>query len=131
MGTERGAIFGNVAGGILGRAVMRRSGWVPLVSLSMTALVVAAGLLAPASGATGPDATSQPTASGAPNPPSTYWLYSSGGGVFPFGAAPDDGSEAGQTLTKPIVGMAGVPGRAGYWLVGSDGGIFSFGKASF
>ena len=51
--------------------------------------------------------------------------------MFPFGNAPNDGSEAGQPLNRPVVGMAGVPQQAGYWLVASDGGIFSFGTAKF
>ncbi|HEX5268081.1 MAG TPA: hypothetical protein VFW24_15045 [Acidimicrobiales bacterium] len=69
--------------------------------------------------------------SGAPNPPSTYWLFDQAGGVYSFGAAPFAGSAASQRLNQPIVGMAGVPDRAGYWLVAADGGIFSFGTAHF
>ena len=76
-------------------------------------------------------ASAQPTTSGQPNPPSTYWLFDRAGGVYSFGAAPFAGSEAGHPLNQPIVGMAGVPDRAGYWLVATDGGIFSFGKAHF
>src|SRR5579884_273030 len=67
----------------------------------------------------------------APAPPSTYWMAGRDGSVYSFGNAPSAGSEAGKTLTRPIVGMAGVPNKAGYWLVASDGGIFSFGNASF
>jgi len=32
----------------------------------------------------------------------------------------------GQTLQRPIVGMASTPAGSGYWLVASDGGIFAF-----
>ncbi|MHB1445397.1 MAG: hypothetical protein ACYCTI_03680 [Acidimicrobiales bacterium] len=77
--------------------------------------------------------TTQPsgTASGAPVPPSTYWLAGSDGAVYAFGEAPYAGSEAGHQLNRPVVGMAGVPGQKGYWLVASDGGIFAFGTAGF
>ncbi|HEY2300491.1 MAG TPA: hypothetical protein VGH66_01280, partial [Acidimicrobiales bacterium] len=59
-----------------------------------------------------------------------YWIVASNGGVFPFGAAPNDGSAAGVPLAKPIVGMAAHPG-GGYWLVATDGGIFTYGGADF
>jgi hypothetical protein len=36
------------------------------------------------------------------------------------------GSEGGQKLDAPIVGMAFDPDTGGYWGVASDGGIFSF-----
>ena len=77
--------------------------------------------------------TTQPsgTVSGAPVPPSTYWLAGSDGAVYSFGEAPFAGSEAGHPLAKPVVGMAGVPNQKGYWLVASDGGIFAFGTARF
>jgi len=103
---------------------VRRLRWVTLAILLLGTALAGAWSAAPA-------ARAAATTSGAPDPPSTYWLYSSGGGVFPFGAAPNAGSEAGQSLAKPVVGMAGVPGQAGYWLVASDGGIFSFGAARF
>ncbi len=60
-----------------------------------------------------------------------YWVAASNGGVFSFGDASFYGSEGGQTLGAPIVGMAATPDGHGYWLVGSDGGVFSFGDASF
>ncbi len=55
-----------------------------------------------------------------------YWIVASDGGVFPFGAAPNNGSAAGVRLTKPVVGMAAHPG-GGYWLVATDGGVFNYG----
>jgi L,D-peptidoglycan transpeptidase YkuD (ErfK/YbiS/YcfS/YnhG family) len=60
-----------------------------------------------------------------------YWIASSNGGVFSFGDASFYGSEGGQTLRDPIVGMAATPDGLGYWLVASDGGVFSYGDASF
>jgi outer membrane protein assembly factor BamB len=74
---------------------------------------------------------------GLPPPPSgpvgatRYWVATAAGGVYPFGGAAALGSLAGKPLTKPIVGMAVMPGGAGYWLVASDGGVFSFGTARF
>jgi len=59
-----------------------------------------------------------------------YYELGSDGGIFNFGA-PFFGSEGGQPLNKPIVGMAVTPDGGGYWLVASDGGIFSFGDAVF
>jgi hypothetical protein len=41
------------------------------------------------------------------------------------------GSMGGQTLNKPIVGIATTPDGKGYWEVASDGGIFAFGDAGF
>ena len=60
-----------------------------------------------------------------------YWLVASDGGIFTFGDASFYGSTGGQTLNKPIVGMAPTPTGHGYWLVASDGGIFTFGDATF
>ena len=74
---------------------------------------------------------------GPPAPPpttpsnSSYWEVASDGGIFTFGNAGYDGSMGGQTLNRPIVGMAATPDEKGYWLVASDGGIFAFGDAGF
>jgi hypothetical protein len=60
-----------------------------------------------------------------------YWEVASDGGIFSFGDATFFGSMGGQTLNKPVVGMAATPDGGGYWEVASDGGIFSFGDATF
>ena len=60
-----------------------------------------------------------------------YWLVARDGGIFSFGDAAFRGSEGGQPLNQPIVGMAATGDGGGYWLVASDGGIFSFGDAPF
>ncbi|HEX4082793.1 MAG TPA: hypothetical protein VHX40_07470 [Acidimicrobiales bacterium] len=53
------------------------------------------------------------------------------GGVYTFGKDQFYGSEAGHSLTKPIVAAASTSDQAGYWLVGGDSGIFAFGDAHF
>jgi hypothetical protein len=60
-----------------------------------------------------------------------YTEVASDGGVFNFGNAGFFGSQGGQALNKPIVGIASTPDGQGYWEVASDGGIFSFGDATF
>ncbi len=62
--------------------------------------------------------------------PGGYWIASSSGGVFSFGAR-FYGSMGGVRLNAPVVGIAAVPGGGGYWEVASDGGVFSFGDARF
>ncbi|MGH8999728.1 MAG: hypothetical protein ACRDY7_10100, partial [Acidimicrobiia bacterium] len=60
-----------------------------------------------------------------------YWLVASDGGIFAYGDAVFTGSTDGQSLNRPIVGMASTPTGKGYWLVASDGGVFAFGDAPF
>jgi hypothetical protein len=60
-----------------------------------------------------------------------YWLTTSDGGIFTFGAATSLGSTVGLALDKPIVDMVSTPDQKGYWMVASDGGIFTFGDAGF
>ena len=60
-----------------------------------------------------------------------YWIASTMGTVSAFGDASFFGSEGGQPLNQPIVGMAATPDGQGYWLVASDGGVFTFGDAPF
>ncbi|HXA32385.1 MAG TPA: choice-of-anchor Q domain-containing protein, partial [Acidimicrobiales bacterium] len=62
---------------------------------------------------------------------SGYWLVAADGGIFAFGDAGFFGSQGGQPLNKPVVGMASTPDGKGYWLVAADGGIFTFGDAGF
>jgi large repetitive protein len=75
-----------------------------------------------------PAATSPTTA--AP-PTQGYWEVASDGGLFAFGTAQFYGSEGGQPLNAPIVGMTATPTGKGYWEVASDGGLFAFGTAQF
>jgi len=58
-----------------------------------------------------------------------YWEVASDGGIFAFGDAAFEGSEGGQHLNAPLVGMAITPHGKGYWEVASDGGSFAFGDA--
>ena len=37
----------------------------------------------------------------------------------------------GQSLVRPVVGMASSADGGGYWLVAADGGVFAFGDAQF
>ena len=59
-----------------------------------------------------------------------YWITTSDGAVFSFGA-PYDGSMGGVPLAAPVVGISAAPGGGGYWLVAADGGVFAFGDAGF
>lgn len=53
------------------------------------------------------------------------------GGIFAFGSAKFFGSEGGQHLGAPMVGVVPAPGGKGYWLDAGDGGVFGFGTAPF
>jgi hypothetical protein len=68
-----------------------------------------------------------------PGPPAGqgFWMASSTGAVFPFGAAQPFGSTAGIHLNQPVVGIAPTPSGRGYWMTATDGGIFAFGDARF
>jgi len=59
-----------------------------------------------------------------------YWFTGSDGGVFSFGNSAFSGSEEGQHLNAPVIGMATADG-GGYWLAAADGGVFGFGDASY
>ena len=48
-----------------------------------------------------------------PGPSLGYWEVASDGGIFAFGGAGFYGSEGGQSLNKPIVGVAGTPDGKG------------------
>ena len=60
-----------------------------------------------------------------------YWEVASDGGIFSFGDAGFFGSEGGQPLNAPVVGIASTPDGQGYVEVASDGGVFNFGDAGF
>ena len=60
-------------------------------------------------------------------PPEGYWLNAGDGGVFTFGAAPFQGSEANTAANAPMVGIAAAP-SGGYWQVDSAGEVFSHGR---
>ncbi|MHB1503946.1 MAG: fibronectin type III domain-containing protein [Acidimicrobiales bacterium] len=66
--------------------------------------------------------------------PGGYWLASSQGRVYAFGAAKRGGGSLpgiGVVPAAPVVGIASTPDGHGYWLAGADGGVFSFGTARF
>ena len=63
-------------------------------------------------------------------PPEGYWLNAKDGGIFNFGAAPFQGSDAGTPSSAPMVGIAAAP-DGGYWQVDSAGGVFAHGAGSF
>ena len=74
----------------------------------------------------------------APSPPAPlpatgqgFWMASSTGAIYPFGAAQQLGSTAGIRLNQPVVGIAATPSGNGYWMTATDGGIFNFGDAAF
>jgi surface antigen len=61
-----------------------------------------------------------------------YWLYSSGGRVFPAGDASGRlGDLHALHLNASIVGAAATASGRGYYMVGADGGVFAFGDARF
>jgi len=59
-----------------------------------------------------------------------YWLVSSTGGVFSFGAK-FEGSFGKHPPTSPVVGAVATPDGLGYWVLESDGAIRSFGDARY
>jgi hypothetical protein len=60
-----------------------------------------------------------------------YWATYPDGAVIADSPAPVLGDEAGQHLSKPVVGLAETTDGNGYWLVAADGGVFNFGDAGF
>ena len=62
---------------------------------------------------------------------SGYRLAAADGGVFAFGDAAFYGSQVGQPMNAPAVGIASTPDGKGYWLAAADGGVFAFGDAAF
>ncbi|MGB7050368.1 MAG: hypothetical protein WBG41_02230 [Acidimicrobiales bacterium] len=55
-----------------------------------------------------------------------YWLGAQDGGIFSFGL-PFFGSEGGQALAQPIVGVGAEPGGIGYNLADANGTVYRFG----
>jgi hypothetical protein len=55
-----------------------------------------------------------------------YYLVTTTGDVYAFGAAVYHGTVSHLQLDKPIVAMVTDPLTGGYWLVASDGGLFAF-----
>lgn len=62
---------------------------------------------------------------------SSYRAVATDGAVTGSAGTALYGSEAGQPLNAPIVGLASDPQSKGYWLAARDGGVFSFGDAQF
>ena len=54
---------------------------------------------------------------------SGYWLAAQDGGIFSFGL-PFFGSEGGQALAQPIVGVGAEPGGIGYNLADANGTVY-------
>jgi cell wall-associated NlpC family hydrolase len=94
-----------------------------VLAIPLLVLTLGSGV---ASGANAPD-----TGPGGSPTPTSYWLATANGGVYPMGGAPNYGSPLGAALDKPIVGITATRSGHGYWLVASDGGIFNYGDAAF
>ncbi|MFZ0664358.1 MAG: fibronectin type III domain-containing protein [Acidimicrobiales bacterium] len=60
-----------------------------------------------------------------------YSTVGSDGGTFSFGNATYCGSEAGDHLAEPMVGIASSATGDGYWEIGADGGVFGFGDVTY
>ncbi len=101
-----------------------------LTVIGLLVALLAAFVVVDATRGPGGRPRSQPSAPSAPGGQG-YWLASSDGGTFSFGAATFHGSAATFPMKKPIVGTASTPDGQGYWLVAADGGVFSFGDAKF
>ena len=83
---------------------------------------------------TGPKTTTidlTDTAVAVPESGAAYWLASSDGGVFSFGAAAYVGGPPGAALRAPLVALAATPSAKGYWVAAADGGVFAYGDAPF
>jgi hypothetical protein len=60
-----------------------------------------------------------------------YWLATSAGDVWNFGAAPALGGLARRTPDRAVVGIVATPTGGGYWLATANGGVLTFGDARF
>jgi hypothetical protein len=63
-------------------------------------------------------------------PAQGYWEVAADGGIFTFGSAPFQGSQGGQGLTAPVVGMSATPDGGGYRVAQTNGIVSSFGDAA-
>jgi len=94
-----------------------------LRTLALTAALAALGAGA-ATGTASAAATSHTaTAQG-------YWEVAADGGIFTYGGAAFQGSQGGQALNAPVVGMASTPDGGGYREVQANGIVSSFGDAA-
>jgi len=61
-----------------------------------------------------------------------YWIVDDGGGVHPFGGAPDVGSLVSAKVAPAgkVVGGAVTATGGGYWLASLNGGVYTFGDAA-
>ena len=62
---------------------------------------------------------------------SGYWIFTSRGRAFAFGAAPFRGDMSKVNLIGPVVDATATPDGNGYYMCAADGGIFTFGSARF
>ncbi|MCP3935957.1 MAG: hypothetical protein GY708_11370, partial [Actinomycetia bacterium] len=60
-----------------------------------------------------------------------YWLFTSLGRAFPYGAAEWFGDAGNLALAAPMISAIAMPDGAGYYMVAEDGGIFTYGSAVF
>jgi hypothetical protein len=61
-----------------------------------------------------------------PGPPPGYWLAAMDGGIFSFNV-PFLGSQGGQNISQPIVGIGAVPGGGSYNLAAANGVVYGHG----
>ncbi len=60
-----------------------------------------------------------------------YWLTTSSGSLYSFGAVANYGSAISMSSNAPIVDQVATPDGKGYRMVSSLGGVFTFGDAGF
>src|ERR1700730_9450269 len=96
---------------------MRRSWRLAVAALLVSGLAIPVGVGAFANQITGPA-------------PPGYWLVSSDGGVFTYGASTSGGSHVAGPLTQPIVAMAASNSGKGYWLLAADAWVSAYGDAT-
>jgi peptidoglycan hydrolase-like protein with peptidoglycan-binding domain len=60
-----------------------------------------------------------------------YWIVSSDGGVFTYGAASFYGSAGGSGSYTDFIDGSVAPNGEGYWLVRQTGGVYSYGAVAY